>query len=128
MKVIRSREDKPSVQRTETVTGQMHAEQVINGGETALVTNVFFAPGSRTHWHRHDGGQVLLITAGKGWVVTAGGQAASVTAGDVVFCPPNEDHWHGAAKDSFVLHAAVTMGKTVWGDPVGDQQYAQVEG
>jgi quercetin dioxygenase-like cupin family protein len=128
MKVIHGREEgRPSAQRTKTVTGQMWGDSVLDGGDTT-VNSVFFAPGARTHWHRHDGAQVLLITQGKGYVVTAAGHSAPVTAGDVVYAPPGEDHWHGAAKDSFVQHTAITTGKTSWLDPVDDVQYGQAHG
>jgi quercetin dioxygenase-like cupin family protein len=127
MKVNRSREGSPSNQRTKTVTGEMWGESVLDGGDTT-VNSVFFAPCARTHWHSHDGGQVLLITAGNGYVQTADGQTACVSAGDVVYSPPGEVHWHGAAEDSFVMHTAITTGKTQWLEPVGDQQYDQTNG
>lgn len=125
MKVNRGREPgRPSVQRTATVTGEMWGDAILDGGGTT-VNSVFFAPGGRTNWHRHDGGQVLLVTQGSGYVVTADGHAAHVTAGDVVYSPPGEDHWHGATSESFVQHTAITVGKTDWLEPVGDDQYAQ---
>jgi quercetin dioxygenase-like cupin family protein len=129
MKVSHGREDgKPSVRRTETVTGEMWGDPILNGvgdvGAGEIVVNsVFFAPRSRSHWHRHDGAHVLFITHGKGFVANADGETASVVAGDVVFCSPGEEHWHGAAADSFMQHTTITVGKTEWHEPVQDEQY-----
>ena len=128
MNVSRGRESgRPSARRTATVTGEMWGDALLDGGETT-VNSVFFAPAARTHWHSHDGGQVLLVTSGEGYVVTAAGQAAHVAAGDVVYSPPGEIHWHGATQDTFVLHTAITNGKTDWLDPVADEQYAHAHG
>jgi quercetin dioxygenase-like cupin family protein len=123
MKVTRGREaGKPSVQRTETVTGDMWGDPVLDGGEIK-VNSVFFAPGGRTHWHRHAAGQLLLVTHGQGIVQTADGDTVRVGAGDVVFSPGGEKHWHGAAVDSFVQHTTITVGTTDWMEPVRDDQY-----
>lgn len=123
MKVNRGREEgRPSVQRTETVTGEMWGDPLLSGDDV-LINSVFFAPRARTHWHRHEGAQVLLITQGKGYVRTADGETAHVSVGDIVYCPPGEEHWHGAAEDTVMEHTAITMGKTEWLEPVQDEQY-----
>ena len=130
MKVSHGREEGgQSVRRTETVTGEMWGDPILHevgdvGAGDIVVNSVFFAPRSRSHWHRHDGAHVLFITQGKGYVGNTEG-TASVTAGDVVFCSPGEEHWHGAAPDSFMQNTTVTVGKTEWHDPVRDDQYDQ---
>ena len=39
--------------------------------EQVKVSNITFTPGCRNHWHIHHaetgGGQMLLVTAGRGW-------------------------------------------------------------
>lgn len=105
----------------------MWGDAILDGGDFT-VNSVFFAPGARTHWHRHTGGQALLISQGSGYVRTADGETARVAAGDVVLSPPGEEHWHGAAADSFVQHTAITLGKTEWLEPVGDEQYHEANG
>ena len=36
--------------------------------ERLITANVTFEPGCRNNWHiHHKGGQVLLVTAGRGW-------------------------------------------------------------
>src|SRR5215470_14587739 len=59
----------------------------------AIVT---FEPGARTHWHTHPLGQTLIVTAGVGWTQCWGEKREEIRAGDVVWCPPNKKHWHGA--------------------------------
>ena len=85
---------------------------------TALV--VRFAAGARTHWHSHPSGQVLYVTDGTGRVGTRDGRVERVLAGDLVYAPPNEEHWHGAAEDAPVEHLALSFGDTAWAEPVED--------
>ncbi len=72
------------------------------------VLGVMFEPGARTDWHSHPGGQVLYIVSGAGRVQTEGGESVTVGPGDVVYSPPGEVHWHGAALESFMMHLSIT--------------------
>ncbi len=63
----------------------------------ALGISVTFDPGARTRWHTHPLGQNLIVTAGCGWVQRWGGPVGEIRPGDVVWIPPGEKHWHGAA-------------------------------
>jgi quercetin dioxygenase-like cupin family protein len=83
-----------------------------------LLTTVTFLPGVRTHWHRHDGGQILLVVAGQGWVATRDDGQQVLRMGDVVWAPPGEDHWHGATEATSLTHVAVTLGTTRWFEAV----------
>ncbi len=85
------------------------------GGSALLVR---FSPGARTHWHSHPGGQVLYVTDGAGRVGTRDGRVERVEAGDLVYAPPDEEHWHGAADDVQVEHLALSFGDTAWAEPV----------
>ncbi len=89
-------------------------------GGDVLMTTVAFTPGVRTHWHRHDGGQLLLVVAGQGWVGTREDGRSVVRVGDVVWSPPGEQHWHGATGTSAMTHIAVTLGPTHWFDEVAN--------
>lgn len=125
MKVNRGREaGTGSSRQSEGFTGDVWADPVLTGTEVAAVNTVFFAPAARTHWHRHEGGQILQITAGSGLVVTRDG-AAEVRAGDVVWCPPGEEHWHGAGESGYLIHAAISVGDHEWLEPVTDADYHQ---
>ncbi len=68
---------------------------------------VNFGKGMRNKFHSHDGDQVLIITAGKGFVVTEK-EKKTVTVGDVVLFPGGEKHWHGATNDSEFSHIVIT--------------------
>lgn len=69
--------------------------------------SVSFQPGTRTAWHTHPLGQLLIVTAGRGRVQTHGGPIHEVRPGDVIWFPPNEKHWHGSAPDSPMTHFAI---------------------
>jgi quercetin dioxygenase-like cupin family protein len=83
---------------------------------TVAVTSVTFTPGSRTHWHRHSAGQLLVVVSGEGWVGDRVHGQQVVRVGDLVWTPPGEDHWHGATNDSLLTHVALTLGATHWYD------------
>ena len=59
--------------------------------------SVTFEPGARTAWHTHPLGQTLIVTAGCGRAQRGGGPIEEIRPGDVVWFPPGEKHWHGAA-------------------------------
>jgi quercetin dioxygenase-like cupin family protein len=90
----------------------------------AIVT---FEPGARTARHTHPLGQTLIVTAGCGWVQREGGPVEEIRPGDVVWFPPGEKHWHGAAATTAMTHIAIAEaleGKTVdWLEKVSDEQY-----
>jgi len=75
------------------------------------VGNVTFEPGCRNNWHIHQGGfQILLVTGGEGWYREDGKPAQRLKAGDVIITHDGVKHWHGAAKDSWFEHLAITAG------------------
>ncbi len=88
---------------------------------------VTFEPGARTNWHTHPLGQTLLVTSGVGLTQEWGGPVQFIRQGDVVLCPPNVKHWHGAAPDAAMTHLAIGErldGKSVtWMEQVSDEQY-----
>ena len=98
-----------------------------------IVGNVTFEPACRNHWHIHHasqgGGQMLLVTAGRGWYQEWGKPAQALHAGDVVHIPANVKHWHGASGTTALSHIAIQEafdGKSVdWLENVSDEQYAK---
>ena len=78
--------------------------------ERVPVGLVTFAPGTINAYHiHHKGGQILLVTGGRGWYQEEGKPARELKAGDVVNISPEVKHWHGAAKDSWFQHLAVEV-------------------
>jgi quercetin dioxygenase-like cupin family protein len=88
---------------------------------------VTFEPGARTAWHTHPLGQTLLVISGLGRVQREGGPVEDIRAGDIVWFPPGEKHWHGASPAPAMSHIAIAEaldGKVVdWMDKVTDEQY-----
>ena len=89
--------------------------------------SVTFEPGARTAWHTHPLGQTLIVTAGCGRAQRWGGPIEEIRPGDVVWIPPGEKHWHGAAPTTAMTHIAIQEqldGKVVdWMEQVSDEQY-----
>src|SRR5690242_5743873 len=115
-------EGKPSEQRTATFTGTVHLDPVLAAGDV-MVNTVVFPPGARTHWHAHPGGQLLIVTGGRGLVASRSGEVHVLAAGDIVWTEPGEEHWHGGCSDSLLAHTAVSHGATQWRDPVDEADY-----
>ena len=90
---------------------------------TLNVAAVHFAPGARTAWHAHEGGQTLYVTEGEGRAQSRGEPAVTIRAGDVVHTPSGEWHWHGAAPDHLMTHLSLTHGPATWGEHVSDEDY-----
>lgn len=89
---------------------------------------VRFTPGARTNWHSHAVGQTLHVTEGVGHVVNRAGQVITMRAGDTVWTPPGEEHWHGGTAEHLMCHLALLEGiedgdGTTWLEPVTDQDY-----
>lgn len=91
------------------------------------VAHVTFEPGARTAWHTHPLGQTLIVTSGSGLAQRWGGLIQQIQAGDVVWFPPGEKHWHGANPTTAMSHIAIQEqldGKVVeWLEHVADEQY-----
>jgi quercetin dioxygenase-like cupin family protein len=78
---------------------------------------VHFPPGTHTHWHRHDGQQLLWFIEGEGQVVLDDTTPLLCRAGDIVQIPPGARHWHGALAERHAVHIAITVGETHWEKP-----------
>jgi quercetin dioxygenase-like cupin family protein len=128
MKISRGREaGQRSELRSETFTGTVWADPVLEQTDGVMIGSVFFAPGGRTHWHRHERGQILVVTSGQGRVASRDGAGGAIRAGDTVFIPPGEEHWHGADRGSYLVHLAISLGSTDWLAPVTDAEYEEAE-
>ena len=113
----------------EYFTGNVRIDPLFEAPDPARAraASVTFEPGARTAWHTHPLGQNLIVTSGCGWVQTEGAPKEEIRPGDVVWCPRNEKHWHGATSTTAVTHIAIQEqpdGKVVeWLEKVSDEQY-----
>jgi quercetin dioxygenase-like cupin family protein len=124
MKVIHGRAaGGVSDQRTSTFSGTVWADPVMEATDGVTINHVFFTPGGRTYWHHHEAGQVLIVTAGRGWVCLDGEAPQEIRQGDTVWIAPGERHWHGAAADSFMAHMAISIGTSRWQEEVHEAHY-----
>jgi quercetin dioxygenase-like cupin family protein len=85
-----------------------------------------FEPASYLYWHKHPGGQILMIIEGTGFYQEKGKQKKIVSKGDVIKCLPNVEHWHGSSAESGFTYLATTpaqKGKTIWLQKVTEEQY-----
>lgn len=93
----------------------------------APVGNVTFEPKARTNWHKHTGGQILLVLAGEGRYQERGKEVQVLHKGDVVRIAPDVEHWHGAAPESWFTHISletnVPNNQAIWLEPVTDEEY-----
>jgi quercetin dioxygenase-like cupin family protein len=115
-------------------TGDVWMDGIARGEEPSRVrvSAVRFTPSARTAWHSHALGQTLYVTEGAGLIQSRGGAIIGIRAGDVVYTPPDEWHWHGAAPDHFMTHLSITEGvagdarpEAEWGEHVTDAEYHQ---
>lgn len=129
LRITRSGTQPPRPAPANYFTGSARSDTPFQASAPARTSGarVTFQAGARTAWHTHPLGQTLIVTAGKGRVQRWGDPVEEIRQGDVVWIPPGQKHWHGAAPDSPMTHIAITEqldGKTVdWLERVGDQEY-----
>jgi quercetin dioxygenase-like cupin family protein len=110
-------------------TGSVRVDPLFEANAPSRVNgaSVTFEPGARTAWHTHPLGQTLIVTAGAGWVRQWDGPVQEIRAGDVVWIPPGQKHWHGATATTGMTHIAIQEhldGKNVeWMEKVTDEHY-----
>ena len=122
----------PVGQRIESdnFTGPVWVErllQIADEEQPVAVGNVTFPPGARSNWHHHPAGQTLLVLDGTGYYQERGTPVRILRKGQTVQCPPDVDHWHGAAPDQWFVQLAMTKehprGRVIWGAPVTEGEY-----
>jgi len=136
--------DLPTTQKTDTIfpkgekvannnfvgTVYLHPMITPDSVYNTQVGNVTFQPGARSNWHYHPGGQILLAIGGTGYYQEKGSTLKILRKGDVVKCPPNVLHWHGAGPDDQFIQVAITnaqYGPTVWLEKVSDEEYSSIK-
>src|SRR4030095_3351231 len=109
VEVTRNGSQPPHKGSAENFTGSVRIDPLSQALEPARAAgaSVTFEPGARTAWHTHPLGQTLIVTSGCGFAQRDGGPIEEIRPGDVVWFPPGEKHWHGAAPTSAMTHIAI---------------------
>jgi quercetin dioxygenase-like cupin family protein len=134
MEIKRSGSQPSTKGSPEYFTGSVRVDPLFQAKDPARAVgaSVTFEPGSRTAWHTHPLGQVLIVISGCGLVQSWGSQIREIWPGDVVWIPPGEKHWHGATSMSAMTHIAIQEqlgGKTAeWMEKVSDELYQAASG
>jgi quercetin dioxygenase-like cupin family protein len=129
MHIIRKGSEPASVGPEEYFTGRVLIESQFQREAPSRVAGaiVSFEPGARTAWHTHPLGQTLIVTSGVGWTQCEGEEVVEIRAGDVIWCPPEHKHWHGATPTSAMTHIAIQEAKdgkvVTWLEKVSDEDY-----
>ena len=129
LSITRSADEEPAIAPADNFTGIATVSSRFSSGREngyggAMVE---FEAGARTAWHTHPLGQTLIIISGSGRVQSDGEPVQKVSAGDVVWIPAGERHWHGAAPDDAMSHIAIAEPldgvRVVWMEKVSDDNY-----
>ncbi len=126
---------KPNTAYSQFFIGNSFLNPLTKKEDGLAVSNVTFEPGCRNNWHIHHatngGGQLLLCTAGEGWYQEEGKKPVSLKPGSVIMIKAGVKHWHGAKKNSYFSHIAITVpGENIsneWLEPVSDEEYSKLE-
>jgi quercetin dioxygenase-like cupin family protein len=126
---------RPSIRPPEDYfTGTVWQDPIVATPEPAHLVSarVAFEPGARTAWHTHPLGQTLYVIYGVGRAQTKGGPIREIRAGDTVWIPPGEKHWHGASPKNAMVHIAMQESlegsHVTWMEKVTDEEYAALVG
>jgi 4-carboxymuconolactone decarboxylase len=129
IRITRRGSQTPRQGPAENFTGSVRVDPLFQANAPARASGslVTFEPGARSAWHTHPLGQVLIVTAGTGRVQRWGDPVDEIRQGDVVWIPPGQKHWHGAAPGSSMAHIAIVEtldGKSAdWMEKVSDAEY-----
>ncbi|AXH10814.1 germin [Malaciobacter halophilus] len=110
-------------------TGDVGLDMLFEADEPSNVSfgHVNFMPESRTKWHTHPRGQILIVTSGQGYIQIEGEDKEYIKCGDIVWIDANEKHWHGATKTTKMSHIAIQENKNgnnvTWLEEVSNQEY-----
>ena len=129
MQIIKSGSRPTRKASSEYFTGNVWQDPIIEADEPARVRalRVSFEPGARTAWHTHPLGQTLHVISGVGLIGLRNEAPQLIKAGDTVWIPPGEEHWHGASATNSMTHIAIqeALDGSVadWLDKVSDDEY-----
>jgi len=114
--------------------GNVYPTIIFRGEKPSRVgmASVHFEPGSRSAWHKHAVGQYIHVVEGVAYLQERGSKLTILKAGDTIYTEPDVEHWHGASRDSFMVHTVVmerpedsSEDETTWLEHVTDEDYNQ---
>lgn len=129
MEILRKDEQETAQGPEEYFTGKATIRGMFSREEPSRVTGaiVSFEPGARTAWHSHPLGQTLIVTEGVGWTQVEGEEKVEFHEGDIMLCPKDKKHWHGATPDAAMTHIAIQESldgtNVTWMEKVTDEEY-----
>ena len=129
MKIFKSGSRPTKKASSDWFTGTVWQDPIVEAPEPARIRalNVSFEPGARTAWHTHPLGQTLYVVTGNGLVGLRNEAPKIIKAGDTVWIPPGEEHWHGASASNAMTHIAIQEaldGRVAeWLEQVSDYDY-----
>ena len=129
MQIIKSNSRPTRKASSEYFTGTVWQDPIIEAAEPARVRALkgAFEPGARTAWHTHPLGQTLHVISGIGLMGLRNEAPQLIKAGDTVWIPPGEEHWHGASAANSMTHIAIQEalngGVATWLEKVSDEEY-----
>ena len=133
MKIIKA-DSRPTMRASsDYFTGTVWQDPIIEADEPARVRalRVSFDPGARTAWHTHPLGQTLYVISGVGLMGLRNEAPQLIKAGDTVWIPPGEEHWHGASATNSMTHIAIQEALNgsvaTWLEKVSDGEYSFTE-
>ena len=133
MKIIKAN-SRPTVKASsDYFTGTVWQDPIIEADAPARVRalRVSFEPEARTAWHTHPLGQTLHIISGIGLIGLRNKTPKLINAGDTVWIPPGEEHWHGASAANSMTHIAIQEALNgsvaTWLEKVSDGEYVFTE-
>ena len=112
-----------------SAAAQAQAQSYFMGGTPSRVDTKMtvaalkFPKGSRSNWHSHGTGQLLMVQEGKALTQERGGAVREVLPNQAWWTAPNIEHWHGAAQDVDLVQLTIYDGAVKWLEPVTDEQY-----
>jgi quercetin dioxygenase-like cupin family protein len=114
--------------RTETMSAQQQSNFM--GGNPSQVDlgdvrtmRLRFPAGSRSNWHTHTAGQLLMLEEGRGLTQVRGQPMYEMRPFEPWYTAAGVEHWHGAHPDEASLQLTIYGGTVNWLEPVMDDVY-----
>ena len=111
------------------IVGQTPQSNFVGGTPASVdatavrTTRLKFPKGSRSNWHSHATGQLLMVQEGRALTQDRGGAVREVQPNQPWWTAAGVEHWHGAAQDVDLVQLTIYEGAVKWLEPVTDAQY-----